>query len=92
MPQIRGIGEREAADQNSGASRELAHVFEERGLPGDALRLYRKIWQRWPGASPSEGAHERGSYLERATGAPPAAVPALRKYASPSVAPESTCR
>ena len=49
---------------------ELARAFEERALPGDALRLYREAWQLWPLSDASEQAYERSLYLMEATAAP----------------------
>ena len=60
---------------------ELAQVFEQQALPGDALLLYGRIWQRWPGTSRSGDAFERARFLAEATGAPPPEVGRLIDYA-----------
>ena len=60
---------------------ELARVFDERMLPGDALKLYWKVWQTWPLAEASAAAYERSQMLVRATGAKPPETRALLRYA-----------
>ena len=49
---------------------ELARAFDEKVLPGDALRLYDRVWQSWPLAERSGPAFERARLLTEATGAP----------------------
>ncbi len=60
---------------------EFAQTFESRGLPGDARRLYRKIWQTWPRSESSAGAFERSRFLSEATGTEPAQPKPLLRYA-----------
>ncbi len=50
----------------------MARAFERRALPGDALRAYQLVWQRWPLTREGLAAWERAGFLAQATGAPPA--------------------
>lgn len=59
---------------------ELAHAFDAKALPGDALKLYNRVWQKWPLAETSAAAFERSRLLTEATGAPaPAPEKLLRR-------------
>jgi soluble lytic murein transglycosylase len=49
---------------------ELARAFESRGLPGDALLLYRQTWAEWPLTEAGLQAYERSEVIRRSTGAP----------------------
>lgn len=60
---------------------ELADEFASRGLPGDALRLYRKLWQTWPLSEESQRAFERSREITLATGAPAADAKSLIRLA-----------
>lgn len=60
---------------------ELAQVFEQQSLPGDALRLYRLVWERWPRTRRSGDAFERSRFLAEATGAPTPEAVQLISYA-----------
>ena len=72
------------ASQSSARSAELAldfaKVFESRALPGDARRLYDRIWQTWPRSTSGATAFERGRFLSEATGAPDPDPNSLIKY------------
>ena len=48
---------------------ELGQVFEQRGLAGEALSIYRTVWERWPASLEAPGAFARAGQLERQTGA-----------------------
>ncbi len=60
---------------------ELAAFFDGRRRPGDALRLYRQVWQRWPLSEVAEAAFERSAVLTLATGAPAPSARRLLEYA-----------
>jgi soluble lytic murein transglycosylase len=61
---------------------QLARAFEQAGLPGDALNLYRRVWTDWPVADVSTEAFERSDQLTRGTGARPPAAYALLQRAN----------
>lgn len=61
---------------------ELAEAFDAKGLPGDALQLYRRVWSDWPLADVAQRAFERGDALTEATGAPAPPVYALLQRAN----------
>jgi len=61
---------------------ELAGAFDTRGMPGDALQLYRRVWSDWPLAEVSQRAFERSEQLTQGTGAPAAPVYALLQRAN----------
>lgn len=61
---------------------ELAQEFEARSLPGNALKLYRWVWERWPSSMPSGQAFERSLFLMAGTGAPPPEIDAMLSYAA----------
>jgi soluble lytic murein transglycosylase len=48
----------------------LANAFEGRGMPGDALLLYRQTWAEWPLTEAGIEAYERAEVIRRSTGAP----------------------
>ncbi len=60
---------------------EAAQAFDQKPLPGDALRLYRKTWRRWPLSEVAEAAYVRSVELTAATGAPEPALGWLLEFA-----------
>lgn len=60
---------------------EIAQAFDQRQLPGDSLRLYRRVWQTWPLSDVSEAAFDRSAVLTAATGAPEPSAQVLLDYA-----------
>ena len=60
---------------------ELAVFFDGKQRPGDALRLYRQVWLKWPLSEVSEAAFERSAVLTVATGAPAPSARRLLEYA-----------
>jgi len=56
---------------------QLAEEFEKRSLFGEALVLYRTVWERWPTALEADSAFERSTKIERETGADRAEVESL---------------
>ncbi len=60
---------------------EVAQAFDGKPLPGDALRLYREVWQRWPLSEVAELAYDRSVELTAATGAPELTLDSLLQLA-----------
>ena len=60
---------------------EVARAFDGKPLPGDALRLYREVWQRWPLSEVAESAYDRSVELTAATGAPEPTLGSLLEFA-----------
>ena len=65
----------------AGLALEAANAFEERGLPGDAVGLYRQVWQKWPRSAEGRAALLRDRELTSGTGAEPPAPDALLDHA-----------
>ncbi len=66
----------------AGLALEAARAFEERGLPGDAVGLYRQVWQKWPRSEEGRVARKRDQALTRGIGAEPPVPDALLEHAT----------
>ncbi len=60
---------------------EFARAFDARQLPGDALRLYREVWQTWPLSEVGDAAYDRSVEIAGATAAPEPMARTLLDYA-----------
>lgn len=68
-------------DRAADLALEAARAFEARGLPGDAVGLYRQVWKTWPRSDPGVVAWARDRELTEGTGAQPPSPEAFLGHA-----------